>query len=405
MIKKYNIAILISCLTIVAVLCLLSYIMRPNSVKSASTDNVSGYAWSETIGWISFNCTDRGVCGSSNYGVNIDSATGNFSGYAWSENIGWINFAPGGSYPATPLYSAKYNSGTNKVTGWAKALAADGNGWDGWILLGKDVGGWANQITIESGTGEFHGWTWGSDVVGWISFNCADRGVCESSNYKIIADINFPPSVTCNDTAEWSYCADSLHSKLKWNYVDDDGDPQESYQIQADETSNFSSSPLKLDTGVINSGSKEYIVKAADIQRGIDLDWDTTYYWRIKVKDNQGNWSVPEWCVPVCSFPTPKHAYPDPDFSWSPINPNVLKPVQFTDKTIFYNGASNWKWTFEDPGIIVSNPFAQNPLATFSSPGNWDVTLEATDDLGTCSITLPVDVGEPLPEWKEVIPK
>jgi len=54
--------------------------------KAGIADNVSGWAWSENIGWISFNNTTGG--GTTNYGVDIDSSTGIFSGDAWSEHIG-----------------------------------------------------------------------------------------------------------------------------------------------------------------------------------------------------------------------------------------------------------------------------------------------------------------------------
>jgi len=73
-------------------------------VEADENDNVWGWAWSENIGWISFN----GV----NYGVNIDPASGDFSGYAWSENIGWIKFDPAGPYPNPPINSADINFST-----------------------------------------------------------------------------------------------------------------------------------------------------------------------------------------------------------------------------------------------------------------------------------------------------
>src|SRR5205823_5267182 len=59
--------------------------------------NVHGYAWSDTIGWISMNCNEGSSsassdCGASMYGVNVDPQTGQFSGHAWSDNVGWISF-------------------------------------------------------------------------------------------------------------------------------------------------------------------------------------------------------------------------------------------------------------------------------------------------------------------------
>lgn len=52
---------------------------------------LSGWAWNDETGWISFNCSDTSSCATSNYGVTIDSQ-GFFHGWAWSENIGWISF-------------------------------------------------------------------------------------------------------------------------------------------------------------------------------------------------------------------------------------------------------------------------------------------------------------------------
>ena len=402
-------------------------------IQSASTDNVSGWTWSETIGWISFNCTNTGTCGTSNYGVNVNPTSGDFSGYAWSENIGWISFnrADTDNPPAAPYNSgsgpiANLNFGSKKVRGWARALA-NGGGWDGWIKLGDDSGTWpagGNQVYIQtlSGPDELRGWAWGSDVVGWLSFNCINTGTCETSNYKVMVDINFPPSVTCNDTETWNYCLDSRHPTLEWNYSDSEGDPQESYQVQADETSGFSSVPLKLDTGVINSISNSYTVSPSHILRGTDLAWNTKYYWRVKVKDNQGNWS--DWCPSSCDFTTPTHAYPAPDFSWSPQNPSAEENVQFSDNSTCYDdvpGGSactkpndSYSWTFDGPGTVnYDDPLTlslENPVVSFSAPGNWEAVLEVTDStpggaFKCSSAPKTVNVSLPLPEWKEIIPR
>src|SRR3989338_2782024 len=57
---------------------------------------LSGYAWNDTIGWISLNCDESAhggsnLCSTSNYKVQIDS-NGSFSGYAWNDVAGWISF-------------------------------------------------------------------------------------------------------------------------------------------------------------------------------------------------------------------------------------------------------------------------------------------------------------------------
>ena len=75
--------------------------------KATSTADgiLTGWAWSENFGWISFNCETGGnapinICCDqpfpptpcSDYGVTVATSTGEFDNYAWSENFGWISF-------------------------------------------------------------------------------------------------------------------------------------------------------------------------------------------------------------------------------------------------------------------------------------------------------------------------
>lgn len=133
--------------------------------QSTDLGCLAGYAWSDNIGWIDFTC--------SNVPVRSD---GKIEGYAWanpsddvagSNNIGWISF---NSADTAPCGSAARISGT-ALSGWAKALSADGNGWDGCISLSGSSP--AYGVTVPGGTdssGGLAGYAWGSDVVGWIDF-------------------------------------------------------------------------------------------------------------------------------------------------------------------------------------------------------------------------------------------
>ena len=220
----------------------------------ANTPQSSGTPQSGTdqgVGWISFNShdcdvdqngfTDSGLCGGNNtstvardYGVNISplvTGTGNFSGTAWSEHIGWISFNRGvtGAPPQSPYIGgaaiAKVDWSTGIVTGWARALSActqddsgnlnpsrcvqDGNsgGWDGWIRLSADeYPTWdGNGVKIDTVTNKFSGYAWGGDVLGWIQFSgTATNG----SPYEVIVNLVAAPSPctdrtigTCNLTA------------------------------------------------------------------------------------------------------------------------------------------------------------------------------------------------------------
>jgi len=110
--------------------------------------NVWGWAWSSNIGWISFSCnncdsdgdglTDRGKYPQcpvgdpiTDYGVDVDPDTGLFSGGAWSENIGWVSFESAhlADCPSAPCEARLDLDGTacgevGQVCGWA--------GWGGW---------------------------------------------------------------------------------------------------------------------------------------------------------------------------------------------------------------------------------------------------------------------------------
>jgi len=177
---------------------------------ASTTDNVTGYAWSSNIGWISFNnCTDSKnatTCTGQNYGVKFDPVTGVGSGYAWSSNIGWISFnnsevssntnCPVGTGPNcgpsiiwnpdgpsiiwnpdgsgnmkgfVRACSVFLNSTTGGCSGPLRLLYETG-GWDGFISIGDGVNtNWGGKIA--AGTGLISGFAWGNEVVGWVDLN------------------------------------------------------------------------------------------------------------------------------------------------------------------------------------------------------------------------------------------
>ncbi|MEK6901606.1 MAG: hypothetical protein AABX37_04640, partial [Nanoarchaeota archaeon] len=114
---------------------------------------LSGYAWSETTGWISLNCSNTSSCGTVDYKVS-NNGEGTLSGYAYGENIGWVQFAPTG-------------------------------------------GG----VTINS-SGDFSGYAWGENT-GWIVFNCSTTSSCGTVSYKVNTDWR-PASArpACNNSSD-----------------------------------------------------------------------------------------------------------------------------------------------------------------------------------------------------------
>ncbi len=163
----------------------LALFLSPFIASAGTEHNMSGWAWSSNIGWISFNCSNTGTCGDSNYGVN-KNPNNTLTGYAWSSNIGWIKFGGLSGFPTGGTNQDAKVDNNGNLTGWARACAGTApgdcstmtsrtDGWDGWIsLTGTNYG-----VDFNSGTGKFTGYAWGNDVVGWIDFAAGvPAGVC-----------------------------------------------------------------------------------------------------------------------------------------------------------------------------------------------------------------------------------
>lgn len=139
------------------------------SYPITNTTSLSGYAWSDTIGWISMNCETGGnlgsdICSTSDYGVDVSPVTGELYGYAWSDTIGWISFNTADTLTC-PLGSCQARITATGLDGFARALAggtAESGGWDGYINL--------NGVIRTSNTA-LSGYAWGSDVIGWVDMS------------------------------------------------------------------------------------------------------------------------------------------------------------------------------------------------------------------------------------------
>jgi hypothetical protein len=397
-----------------------------SQVKAGSEHDIFGWAWSENIGWLSFNsincdanndgksdgtptgCPAAGTT-MADYGVNIDSSSGDFSGYAWSENLGWISFnrSDTGDPPSNPYKNsgaiARLNPGNGEVKGWARVLSI-GGGWDGWIrfcdnTVAKCSG--ANQIAKVNSDGSWQGWAWSDMVVGWISL--ADVIYNAAPN---------KPSLS----SDISYCSGLAGIGLvnfSWDYQDPDNDPQAYYQIQVERTSYPAG--LLVDCQVsqtVSSGqqgtSAVRIVSSptaalCDLPSFVgDIDYNASFRAKVRVKDSDGLWS--DWSGWL-DFSTQSHASPFVDFSWSPQNPAVGEKTLFSDESIAYGGAviSGWSWTFSDATPTASSE--QDPEVVFASAGTKNITLVVSDSHGfSCSDSTSLILQLSFPKWKEILP-
>jgi len=462
-------------------------------LNASASNNVTGWAWNANTGWISFNCTnDTPACSGTNYGVSVDLATGYFSGYAWSASLGWISFnrktcvggsdagvfcgknsdctsnncrldGPGAageplaqpfSPPASPDYNAIYSFSDNTVTGWAKILSLGDNGW---VKLRKYTGdsGADYGVSINPATGSFSGFGWnandsGGGGAGWISFNCAGESpACGGTNYKVVANINRPPSITAMTAPNWNYAqasANALHANLLFNMVDaDTGSFGSAYQViitKADNTAvldtgkctgfNAPSVNCKVDnsiclknglTGCINPGD---CVCQFPLQA--ELNYNTGYKWSVKVWDNFDTASVltsyntspdtdnNDGVAPT--FTTYKHKFPVPVATYFPANPSRGEKVKFTDASQTYTtaapattiacAAANCAWLWTIPaGATIDDAATSTPTIIFNTAGSNSLKLKVTDrvDGYWTEITILLSANAKLPGWKEVKPE
>lgn len=164
----------------VIILLAISFFAVTFGVAHASmSDNLSGWAWSSTIGWVSFNNTNNSgsscnvgtppIC----YGVNLNPTTGYLTGYAWSSNVGWISFNPS---DVTAACGAQAQLVGSAFQGWARAIVAAGKesqGWDGCISMLGNVP--AYGITINGQA--LQSYSWGDRVIGWLKYDPGFGGV------------------------------------------------------------------------------------------------------------------------------------------------------------------------------------------------------------------------------------
>ena len=214
------------------------------------------------------------------------------------------------------------------------------------------------------------------------------------SDKSVTAVFGAAPSVSNITITEPNYCLSGPAATIGWTYSDATGSPQLAYQVQIDDQGSFNSP--EIDSGKINSNSTSYFTG-----QGI-LQFNITYRARVRVWN--GYDQVSGWTT-GSSWKTPPHAYPQVNFTWSPTNPALNQPAQFTDQTTFYGNPNGrrWNWIFGDGGSSTQ----QNPSHTYNAEGVYYSTLTATDNSNqACSTTKgPISIQKPIPQWIEIAPR
>lgn len=218
-------------------------------ITNTSNPDLSGWAWSSTIGWLNFNCADKGVCGTSDYRVEMNPVTGILNGWAWSPSIGWVEFNAAGPYPDNPQTCMNIDINTGVATGWARVLSyqnaqiigfdnqnqqqgfalnenseaepqISGGGFNSLINFFKNIlsqnfnlissgrvlaqttgfgDGWLKITNAERKNNKLIGWAWGGEPIGWLNF----------------FDVSMP-SLTCSFASDKKNVAPNETVNLTW---------------------------------------------------------------------------------------------------------------------------------------------------------------------------------------------
>ena len=205
-----------------------------------------------------------------------------------------------------------------------------------------------------------------------------------------------PPTATNLQRINPDWCIMPFQFMLSWTFSDPNNDTQAAKQIQVSPSAIFSF--IAHDSGKIENNSQAYTIPAS----GSGLEFNKTYYWRLKVWDSKGAES--SWITASQTLITPKHAYPDPDFTWQPQKPGLDEEVQFTDLSQGSTIIVKWSWTFEDGSPSSSN--TKNPTTTFGGGlTNKTVSLTVWDsDQYSCSTSKEIRLSVFAPIWREIVP-
>ncbi|MBI2674457.1 MAG: PKD domain-containing protein [Candidatus Yanofskybacteria bacterium] len=436
-----------------------SHIVHAYNVNNAT--NVFFHVWTEANGTDDeqyYTAYDQGVGGEWAFPIPLSNhpGTGNVRVDAWMENANYNGALFGNAIycdsanfirepPPAPTCASATPDGSPAFWNTTQRFTATGitnatqvlfltwdeyNGsWEDDLIAyeGVNAGGgtWYADVNLADHNGNINS-TVISDV---YMFNDNNSNVpCDRSSYNKLGGTRLavsnpvtvaeavPPTVSNVFITVPNYCISGPSATVGWDYSDPSGSPQSAYQVQMDNQSSFNSP--EVDSGKISCEN------CRSFYGGLGaLQFNTTYRARVRtwnLSDSPSAWREADscsgtGCQPNGSWKTPSHAYPqggNPPFSWTPLNPSINNPIQFTDNTVFDPASNNkqWSWTFVPAGGGSGSSSEQNPQYTFNETGTYQVTLKARDNAVPsgqfCAWpTAAINLQKPIPIWKEIAPR
>jgi PKD repeat protein len=112
----------------------------------------------------------------------------------------------------------------------------------------------------------------------------------------------------------------------------------------------------------------------------VDPSDDATFWYTNEYSNGGWNWRTK---IASFTFSPPVVIAPVADFSGNPTNIMAGQQVTFTDLSA--NNPTSWSWTFTGGTPATSNE--RNPVVTYNTPGNYTVSLTATNSAGSSTNT------------------
>ncbi|MEF8847058.1 MAG: PKD domain-containing protein [Candidatus Paceibacterota bacterium] len=276
-------------------------------------------------------------------------------------------------------------------------------------------------VAVESGSMMISDFLVEDSGLGWIDLN---PGLYDSVDDE--KGVKFPPpnskpevsfdssefSTLDFDTLSQNYCETDATGRvdLKWAYSDADGDDEDKYRLRVYDSSGVltaTATETSLLSGEPKVNGRTFLVTT---DSDSDLNFNETYTWEVKVYDDKGRES--DWKVASgYSFSTPSHPLPHPAFEVIPKTPEIDSQVTFEDHSQCYDSPTgsghdcdeddnvSYFWDFGDGSTSDRVGTATH---TYDTVDDYDVSLEVTDELGTCTETKTITATLPLPEWEEI---
>jgi PKD repeat protein/photosystem II stability/assembly factor-like uncharacterized protein len=255
---------------------------------------------------------------------------------------------------------------------------------------------WTDPKTIYVTT--YEGW-WGAKQI-WKSNNSGN----------IWAEITPPPSMlNGNEWVPWDITVSSTDENILWaartsQYGDTNLDGHRVYK-SVDGGNNWTN----ITTSAIDGEAITNIVHQKGTDGGVYLGTRRAVYYK---NNNMSDWELFNNNLPLRTFSTKLVPYYWGNKIRNATNRSVYEvelyensspiaqisvdktkttcydqTINFVDHSILSEEGAIWQWTF--PGGTPSTSTEQNPVVTYDTPGDYDVSLTVTDQFGTSSQTYP----------------